>query len=106
MNVITNFERRIEDDYYNILGCHDSASVSIAYRTFPYFIRPAGFIFFLSLMQSEQISAEYKHRALLCHPDKNQDDLSKIKFQKLQVNAQLLEHFLRIIKLIPNDTGS
>lgn len=85
MNVITNFQRRIEDDYYNILGCHDSASVSI--DTFRCLFKLVSILF---LLQNEQILAEYKHRVLLFHPDKSQDDSSKMKFQKLQVH---IDHF-------------
>nr|CAH0113052.1 unnamed protein product [Daphnia galeata] len=65
MDALTFSERCLEDDYYYILGCNDSSSV-------------------------EQILVEYKHRILICHPDKNQDDASTSQFQKLQEAKEVL----------------
>ncbi|XP_046643081.1 J domain-containing protein-like [Daphnia pulicaria] len=65
MNSFTFSERRLEDDYYCVLGCNDSSS-------------------------AEQILIEYKHRILLCHPDKSQDDTSTAQFQKLQEAKKVL----------------
>ncbi|KAI9564749.1 hypothetical protein GHT06_008490 [Daphnia sinensis] len=57
--------RRVEDDFYYTLGCDDSSSIN-------------------------QILTEYKHRVLLCHPDKNPDEKSTAQFQKLQEAKEVL----------------
>ncbi|XP_057370404.1 J domain-containing protein-like [Daphnia carinata] len=65
MDAVTLNERCLEDDYYYTLGCDDSSSV-------------------------DQILTEYKHRVLLCHPDKNPYDKSTAQFQKLQEAKEVL----------------
>lgn len=44
---------------------------------------------YFNSQQVDQIMAEYKHRALLCHPDKHPDDdgSQMKKFQELQVGS-------------------
>jgi len=66
MENILNYERDDSEDYYNILGCNPSSTV-------------------------DQIIAEYKAKALSCHPDKNLDDPSLVsKFQKIQEAKEVL----------------
>ncbi|KAF4531211.1 hypothetical protein B566_EDAN014720 [Ephemera danica] len=63
---ILNYDRKDEDDFYNILGCDENASV-------------------------EQITTEYKVLALQLHPDKNDGDKeSEEKFQKLKEAKEVL----------------
>ncbi|XP_014679536.1 PREDICTED: dnaJ homolog subfamily C member 12-like [Priapulus caudatus] len=60
MEAILNYERKEEDDLYNLLGCDERST-------------------------TEQISAEYRARVLDCHPDKNQDDPKAAEtFRRLQ----------------------
>ena len=52
------------EDYYAILGCDRTATVSIDFTsrcTRPYFGH--------CIIQAEQITAEYRVRAKRCHPD-------------------------------------
>lgn len=54
-------------------------------------------VLFFVFSQVEQITAEYKARALQCHPDKNEGDKeSEQRFQKLQVRRFLIGAFLLI----------
>jgi len=49
-------------------------------------------------LQTEQINAEYKVRALKCHPDKNVGDPSALQeFQRLQVFIISISHCHSII---------
>ncbi|XP_065342643.1 J domain-containing protein-like [Cloeon dipterum] len=63
---ILNYEKNEKEDYYQILGCDESSSV-------------------------EQITAEYKARALQLHPDKNDGDKeSEARFQLLKEARDVL----------------
>ncbi|CAL1545660.1 unnamed protein product [Lymnaea stagnalis] len=68
MDEILTYQRKHEDDYYFILGCHESST-------------------------EEQITAEYKAQVLLCHPDKQQNDATAHeKFARLsQAKDTLLD---------------
>ncbi|KAK2156988.1 hypothetical protein LSH36_201g04019 [Paralvinella palmiformis] len=60
MDSILSYERLEEDDYYNILGCDELSSI-------------------------EQICAEYRLKAVECHPDKHPEDPDAAKkFATLQ----------------------
>ncbi|KAJ3619428.1 hypothetical protein MTP99_005110 [Tenebrio molitor] len=60
---ILNYKRKEEEDYYAILGCDEDSTV-------------------------EQITTEYKVRALQLHPDKNAGDKeAEQKFQLLKVSC-------------------
>ncbi|KAK9730233.1 DnaJ domain [Popillia japonica] len=59
---ILNYKRKEDEDYYAILGCSEDSTV-------------------------DQITAEYKVRALQYHPDKNEGNKeAEEKFQKLKVD--------------------
>ncbi|XP_034938398.1 J domain-containing protein [Chelonus insularis] len=61
-----NYKPSEEEDFYKLLGCDESATV-------------------------EQITAEYKVRALLYHPDKNEGDKeAEVKFQQLKYAKEIL----------------
>jgi len=63
---ILNYQKKAEEDLYGILGCDESAS-------------------------AEQITAEYKVRALQYHPDKNEGDKeAEAKFQQLKEAKEIL----------------
>ncbi|XP_014292537.1 J domain-containing protein [Halyomorpha halys] len=63
---IINYQKDPEEDFYAILGCDENSSV-------------------------EQITAEYKARALQHHPDKNAGDKeAEVKFQKLKEAKEVL----------------
>ncbi|XP_046581933.1 dnaJ homolog subfamily C member 12-like [Haliotis rubra] len=66
MEEILNFERKLEDDYYQILGCDE-------------------------LSNTEQIVKEYKARVLDCHPDKHPEDPKAAEqFTRLQKAKETL----------------
>ncbi|XP_046360535.1 J domain-containing protein-like isoform X1 [Haliotis rufescens] len=66
MEEILNFERKLEDDYYQILGCDE-------------------------LSNTEQIVKEYKARVLDCHPDKHPEDPTAAEqFARLQTAKETL----------------
>ncbi|XP_044263130.1 J domain-containing protein isoform X1 [Tribolium madens] len=66
VNEILNYKRKEEEDYYAILGCDENSTV-------------------------EQITTEYKVRALQCHPDKNDGDKeAEQKFQLLKEAKEIL----------------
>ncbi|KAJ3641681.1 hypothetical protein Zmor_028165 [Zophobas morio] len=63
---ILNYKRKEEEDYYGILGCDETSTV-------------------------EQITTEYKVRALQYHPDKNEGDKeAEQKFQLLKEAKETL----------------
>ncbi|XP_019870005.1 J domain-containing protein isoform X2 [Aethina tumida] len=63
---IISYKRKPEEDYYGILGCDEHSSI-------------------------EQITAEYKVRALQYHPDKNDGDKeAEQKFQQLKEAKEIL----------------
>lgn len=72
MNCFTNSDRSLQNDFYSILGCCESSTI-------------------------DQIIAEYKHQALLCHPDKHPDDdgSQMKKFQELQEAKDVLTDTLK-----------
>ncbi|KAJ8417958.1 hypothetical protein AAFF_G00136670 [Aldrovandia affinis] len=66
MDAILNCKAEDLEDYYGLLGCDELSS-------------------------SEQIFAEYKVRALECHPDKNPGNPKAVKdFQRLQEAKKIL----------------
>ncbi|KAI1894591.1 hypothetical protein AGOR_G00117350 [Albula goreensis] len=66
MDAILNCKAEDLEDYYGLLGCDELSS-------------------------SEQILAEYKVRALECHPDKNPGNPKAVEdFQKLQEAKEIL----------------
>ncbi|KAI0230999.1 DnaJ-like subfamily C member 12 [Lamellibrachia satsuma] len=66
MEDILSYQFKPEDDYYFILGVDELSSI-------------------------EQINAEYKLKALKCHPDKNPDVQSAVeRFSRLQKAKQTL----------------
>ncbi|KAJ8248214.1 hypothetical protein GJAV_G00239640 [Gymnothorax javanicus] len=66
MDAILNCKAADLEDYYGLLGCDELSS-------------------------SEQILAEYKVRAVECHPDKNPDNPEAVQdFQKLQEAKEVL----------------
>ncbi|XP_050664958.1 J domain-containing protein [Leptidea sinapis] len=63
---ILNYEKSSDDDFYGVLGCDETSTV-------------------------EQITAEYKVRALQYHPDKNGGDKeAEAMFQKLKEAKETL----------------
>ncbi|KAM6182703.1 dnaJ homolog subfamily C member 12 [Erethizon dorsatum] len=66
MDAILNYRLDDSEDYYALLGCDELSSV-------------------------EQILAEFKIRALECHPDKHPEDPKAVEaFQKLQKAKEIL----------------
>jgi len=66
MESILSYSPSEEDDYYTVLGCTELSS-------------------------TEQVMAEYKQRAKLCHPDKTpQDSQAAMKFQRLHKAKAIL----------------
>lgn len=66
MDAIFNVEREALEDYYRLLGCDE-------------------------LSTTEQILAEFKARALECHPDKHPENPKAVEeFQKLQQAKDIL----------------
>lgn len=66
MDAILNYRSEDTEDYYMLLGCDELSSV-------------------------EQILAEFKARALECHPDKHPEDSKAVEtFQKLQKAKEIL----------------
>ncbi|XP_039727864.1 dnaJ homolog subfamily C member 12 isoform X1 [Pteropus medius] len=66
MDAILNYRLEDTEDYYMLLGCDELASV-------------------------EQILAEFKVRALECHPDKHPENSKAVEtFQKLQKAKEIL----------------
>ncbi|XP_062070824.1 dnaJ homolog subfamily C member 12 isoform X2 [Lepus europaeus] len=65
MDAILNYQSEDTDDYYRLLGCDELSSV-------------------------EQILAEFKVRALECHPDKHPENSKAETFQKLQKAKEIL----------------
>ncbi|XP_015102116.1 dnaJ homolog subfamily C member 12 isoform X2 [Vicugna pacos] len=66
MDAILNYRSEDTDDYYTLLGCDELSSV-------------------------EQILAEFKVRALECHPDKHPENSKAVEtFQKLQKAKEIL----------------
>ncbi|XP_052020492.1 dnaJ homolog subfamily C member 12 [Apodemus sylvaticus] len=68
MDAILNYRPEGSEDYYALLGCDELSSV-------------------------EQILAEFKVRALECHPDKHPENAKSVEtFQKLQKAKEILSH--------------
>lgn len=68
MDAILNYRLEDSEDYYTLLGCDELSSV-------------------------EQILAEFKVRALECHPDKHPENSKAVEtFQKLQRAKEILTH--------------
>lgn len=68
MDAILNYRPEGSEDYYALLGCDELSSV-------------------------EQILAEFKVRALECHPDKHPENSKAVEtFQKLQKAKEILSH--------------
>lgn len=68
MDAILNYRPEGSEDYYALLGCDELSSV-------------------------EQILAEFKVRALDCHPDKHPENPKAVEtFQKLQKAKEILSH--------------
>lgn len=66
MDAILNYKSEDAEDYYTLLGCDELSSV-------------------------EQILAEFKIRALECHPDKHPENSKAVEtFQKLQKAKEIL----------------
>uniref|UniRef100_A0A8C3YW01 DnaJ homolog subfamily C member 12 n=1 Tax=Catagonus wagneri TaxID=51154 RepID=A0A8C3YW01_9CETA len=66
MDAILNYRSEDTEDYYELLGCDELSSV-------------------------EQILAEFKIRALECHPDKHPENSQAVEtFQKLQKAKEIL----------------
>lgn len=66
MDAILNYRSEDTEDYYTLLGCDELSSV-------------------------EQILAEFKARALECHPDKHPENSKAVEtFQKLQKAKEIL----------------
>ncbi|XP_077634753.1 dnaJ homolog subfamily C member 12 isoform X1 [Crocuta crocuta] len=66
MDAILNYKSEDTEDYYMLLGCDELSSV-------------------------EQILAEFKARALECHPDKHPENSKAVEtFQKLQKAKEIL----------------
>ncbi|XP_017357560.1 dnaJ homolog subfamily C member 12 isoform X1 [Cebus imitator] len=66
MDAILNYRSEDTEDYYTLLGCDELSSV-------------------------EQILAEFKVRALECHPDKHPENSKAVEtFQKLQKAKEIL----------------
>uniref|UniRef100_A0ABI7Z4T9 J domain-containing protein n=3 Tax=Felidae TaxID=9681 RepID=A0ABI7Z4T9_FELCA len=66
MDAILNYRSEDTEDYYMLLGCDELSSV-------------------------EQILAEFKARALECHPDKHPENSKAVEtFQKLQKAKEIL----------------
>lgn len=66
MDAILNYKSESTEDYYTLLGCDELSSV-------------------------EQILAEFKVRALECHPDKHPENSKAVEmFQKLQKAKEIL----------------
>lgn len=66
MDAILNYRLEDTEDYYTLLGCDELSSV-------------------------EQILAEFKVRALACHPDKHPENSKAVEtFQKLQKAKEIL----------------
>ncbi|XP_036590059.1 dnaJ homolog subfamily C member 12 [Trichosurus vulpecula] len=66
MDAILNYRMEDVEDYYELLGCDELSTV-------------------------DQILAEFKVRALECHPDKNPEDPQAVEnFQKLQKAKDIL----------------
>ncbi|XP_020015624.1 dnaJ homolog subfamily C member 12 isoform X2 [Castor canadensis] len=66
MDAILNYRSEAAEDYYSLLGCDELSSV-------------------------EQILAEFKVRALECHPDKHPENSKAVEtFQKLQKAKEIL----------------
>lgn len=66
MDAILNYKSEDTEDYYTLLGCDELSSV-------------------------EQILAEFKVRALECHPDKHPENSKAVEtFQKLQNAKEIL----------------
>ncbi|XP_048666068.1 dnaJ homolog subfamily C member 12 isoform X3 [Marmota monax] len=66
MDAILNYKLDDSEDYYTLLGCDELSSV-------------------------EQILAEFKVRALECHPDKHPENSKAVEtFQKLQKAKEIL----------------
>uniref|UniRef100_A0AAA9T4C2 DnaJ homolog subfamily C member 12 n=1 Tax=Bos taurus TaxID=9913 RepID=A0AAA9T4C2_BOVIN len=66
MDAILNYKSEDTEDYYTLLGCDELSSV-------------------------EQILAEFKVRALECHPDKHPENSKAVEtFQKLQKAKDIL----------------
>ncbi|XP_003409336.1 dnaJ homolog subfamily C member 12 [Loxodonta africana] len=66
MDAILNYSSENNEDYYTLLGCDELSSV-------------------------EQILAEFKIRALECHPDKHPENSKAVEtFQKLQKAKEVL----------------
>ncbi|XP_058507430.1 dnaJ homolog subfamily C member 12 [Solea solea] len=66
MDAVMNCKPEDLEDYYGLLGCDELSS-------------------------TEQIINEYKIRALMCHPDKHQDNPRAVaEFQKLQEAKEVL----------------
>lgn len=95
MDFITRFDRSLEEDYYALLGCHESSTVCtiniITVESSDHPFNKSNMCFLSQLIsQVDQILVEYKHKALLYHPDKNPDDKTLVhKFQKLQVSQAI-----------------
>ena len=66
MDSILTYHRSTEDDFYHILGCDE-------------------------LSTTDQICAEYRLKAVICHPDKNPEDPDAVnKFATLQRAKEIL----------------
>ena len=99
MNYFTNSDGSLQFDFYSILGCSESSTVSAAAHSHILLKKIVSILNgYLNYQQVDQIMAEYKHRALLCHPDKHPgDDGSQMKkFQELQVGSSS-RHFILFI---------
>ncbi|XP_073735026.1 dnaJ homolog subfamily C member 12 isoform X1 [Callorhinus ursinus] len=81
MDAILSYRSEDTEDYYMLLGCDELSSVRQWIMLF----------FFKFLFKVEQIMAEFKVRALECHPDKHPENSKAVEtFQKLQKAKDIL----------------
>uniref|UniRef100_A0A5F9DV41 DnaJ heat shock protein family (Hsp40) member C12 n=1 Tax=Oryctolagus cuniculus TaxID=9986 RepID=A0A5F9DV41_RABIT len=80
MDAILNYKSEDTDDYYTLLGCDELSSV-------------------------EQILAEFKVRALECHPDKHPEN-SKADAVKSECVSRVLTSFAHMSISLHNESGN
>ncbi|XP_049997077.1 dnaJ homolog subfamily C member 12 isoform X1 [Alexandromys fortis] len=97
MDAILNYRPEGSEDYYALLGCDELASglSTLPWLSWNSLCSPGWSQIYRDLLASasqvEQILAEFKVRALECHPDKHPENSKAVEtFQKLQRAKEVL----------------